>query len=316
MARIVASNVRETTTTTGTGAVTLAGVRAPGRTFSSVMANNDTCFYGIFHTGANEWEIGLGTYSSGGNTITRTTVLESSNSNNAVNFSAGTKNIDLVSPALEAGGPEMRLWNNVNPEVSSNIQFTNSNSMWVFPLPYGAPFPGKMTVNTMKLGLICNNTTTSGNGSSSFASTIRFGLYTLANSTQLSLFASCSSTFTRVASSNNSSLVHGARWLTVHSSQWNVLPTLTQGRYFMGVILQTGNFNAAVSYQVAMVGRSQSVLGEFMVGQTGTSATGTYMPFHGAMQTAAIPNSLGTADVSANNLAGHAMPAIVFENGI
>ncbi len=99
MAHVSEDRVRETTTTTGTGAVTLAGAATGCRTFASVMTSpSDTCWYAI--VGGTEWETGLGTYSAA-NTLTRTTVLRSSNSNAAVSFSAGTKDVFITVPATE-----------------------------------------------------------------------------------------------------------------------------------------------------------------------------------------------------------------------
>lgn len=90
------SYVKETTTTATAGDITLAGARSPGRTVSSVCADGDTFEYAISHTTANEFEEGLGTYHTSGNTFTRTTVYESSNAGALVTFSAGVKNVDLV----------------------------------------------------------------------------------------------------------------------------------------------------------------------------------------------------------------------------
>lgn len=96
MAHITADRVRDTSTTTGTGALTVSGTAPTGyRTFSAVCSTSDTFWYSIQHQTLNEWEIGLGTYSSA-NTVTRTTVLKSSNSNNAVSFSAGTKDVFIT----------------------------------------------------------------------------------------------------------------------------------------------------------------------------------------------------------------------------
>ena len=92
MAYIQDDRVKETTTTTGTGAVTLAGAVAGFQAFSAVMAVNDTCYYVIVSATGTDWETGTGTYSSA-SVLTRTTVLSSSNSGNAVNFSAGTKDV-------------------------------------------------------------------------------------------------------------------------------------------------------------------------------------------------------------------------------
>ena len=94
MAHITADRVQETTTTTGTGAITLAGAVTGFRTFASVMATNDTCYYLI--QGTSEWEVGVGTFNT---TLTRTTVQSSSNAGAAVNFSAGTKNVFITETA-------------------------------------------------------------------------------------------------------------------------------------------------------------------------------------------------------------------------
>lgn len=104
MPHVVADRVKDTSTSTGTGNLTLSGT-APNafRTFGSVCANNDTLFYCVAHTTANEWEVGLGTYSTTGPALARTTVIASSNSNNAVNFSAGTKDVFITSPAVTQG---------------------------------------------------------------------------------------------------------------------------------------------------------------------------------------------------------------------
>lgn len=100
MAQICADRVKDTTTTTGTGNVTLSNSAPSGfRTFGSVMANNDTTLYCIRHQAAAEWEVGLGTYVSATPALARTTVLASSNAGAAVNFSAGTKDVFLTAPA-------------------------------------------------------------------------------------------------------------------------------------------------------------------------------------------------------------------------
>lgn len=98
MAFIVEDFVKETTSTTGTGDITLAGTGGRGAAipFATVCSNGDTFPYAISHTSANEWEVGIGTFHSPGSTFTRTTVQRSSNANAAVSFSAGTKNVDLT----------------------------------------------------------------------------------------------------------------------------------------------------------------------------------------------------------------------------
>lgn len=98
MAHKFFDRVRETTTSTGTGNITLAGAATGYRTFGSVLSNNETCPYAIAHQTAAEWEVGYGTWQTGG-TLVRDTVLSSSNSGSAVNFASGTKDIWIDSPA-------------------------------------------------------------------------------------------------------------------------------------------------------------------------------------------------------------------------
>jgi len=90
--------VKETSTTTGTGNLTLAGAVSGFQAFS-VFANNDTFFYAVVHQTAAEWEVGIGTYVSATPALARTTVLESSNADALVSFSAGTKDVFVDMPA-------------------------------------------------------------------------------------------------------------------------------------------------------------------------------------------------------------------------
>lgn len=99
MPLVVKDRVMETTSSTGTGTITLGGAVAGYQSFS-VIGNGNTTYYTI--AGGTEWEVGLGTYTSAGTTLSRTTVLESSNGNALVNFSAGTKNVFVTYPAEKA----------------------------------------------------------------------------------------------------------------------------------------------------------------------------------------------------------------------
>jgi len=98
MALILADRVQETTTTTGTGTVTLAGAVSGYQTFAAGGDGNST-YYTIAGQTGSEWEVGIGTYTASGTTLSRTTVLSSSNSGSLVNFSAGTKNVFVTYPA-------------------------------------------------------------------------------------------------------------------------------------------------------------------------------------------------------------------------
>jgi len=97
MALVLADRVKESTTTTGTGALTLAGAVDGFQSFATVGDTNTT-YYVIQHTTLAEFEVGIGTYTSSGTTLSRDTILTSSNSNNAVNFSAGIKYVFVTVP--------------------------------------------------------------------------------------------------------------------------------------------------------------------------------------------------------------------------
>ena len=99
MALVVKDRVKETTTTTGTGTVTLGGAVSGFQTFTSVLSNADTTYYAIIDYTNNEFEVGLGTFTSSGTTLARTTILESSNSGSAVDFGSGTKEVFITYPA-------------------------------------------------------------------------------------------------------------------------------------------------------------------------------------------------------------------------
>ena len=100
MALVVNDRVKETTTTTGTGTVTLGGAVSGFDTFLAGIGNSNTTYYCIQL--AAEFEVGLGTLAADSSTLARTTVISSSNSDSAVNFSAGAKNVFCTLPASKA----------------------------------------------------------------------------------------------------------------------------------------------------------------------------------------------------------------------
>lgn len=98
MALIIADRVKETSTSTSTGDFTLNGAVNGFQSFSSGIGVGNTCYYVIEDLGAGDWEVGIGTL-SGSTTLQRTTVLKSSNSNNAVNFGSGEKSVFVTAAA-------------------------------------------------------------------------------------------------------------------------------------------------------------------------------------------------------------------------
>ncbi len=156
MALVLKDRVKETSATTGTGTVTLAGAVADYQAFS-VIGDGNTTYYTIVLTGSDEWEVGLGTYTASGTTLSRDTVLASSNSGSLVNFSAGDKDVFVVYPA----GKSVYADSNGDVDVSGEItgqEMTASNGLFVnnktvgtdysIPSGYNATSTGPMTVST------------------------------------------------------------------------------------------------------------------------------------------------------------------------
>ena len=117
MAFVLNDRVKETTTTTGTGTVNLAGAETGFESFVAGIGNSNTCYYAIVHQTADEFEVGLGTVTDATpDTLARTTIISSSNSDSAVNFSAGTKDVFCTLPASKA----------IVEDASDNVAFAGS----------------------------------------------------------------------------------------------------------------------------------------------------------------------------------------------
>ena len=99
MALVINDRVKETTTTTGTGTVSLAGAVTGFETFAAGIGNSNTVYYCIAHQDQAEFEVGLGTLDGDSSDLARTTIISSSNSDSAVDFSAGTKDVFCTIPA-------------------------------------------------------------------------------------------------------------------------------------------------------------------------------------------------------------------------
>lgn len=133
MALVLADRVRETTTTVGTGTVTLAGAVTGFQSFA-VVGNGNTTYYTIAGQGTSEWEVGIGTYTLAGTLLARTTVLASSNAGSLVTFSAGTKDVFVTYPAgRSVSGGEGYTENDATIDVSSTIN-TGRNAISAGPV--------------------------------------------------------------------------------------------------------------------------------------------------------------------------------------
>jgi len=102
MALVINDRVKVTSTTTGTGAFALGSAVTGFETFAAGIGNNNTTYYCIFNQGTTEFEVGLGTLDASSANLTRTTVISSSNSDSAVDFSSGTKDVFCTLPASKS----------------------------------------------------------------------------------------------------------------------------------------------------------------------------------------------------------------------
>ena len=146
MALVLNDRVKETSNSTGTGVFSLNGAVSGFEGFVVGIGNTNTTYYAIFNGGTDEWEVGLGTIADATpDTLTRTTVITSSNSDNVVNFSSGTKDVFCTLPAskavyLDAAGVAVGVqggnittlgnvftnWNNVNSNTTTTLATTSN----------------------------------------------------------------------------------------------------------------------------------------------------------------------------------------------
>ena len=108
MALVINDRVKETSTTTGTGTLNLAGAETGYETFVAGIGTTNTTYYAIELNSAGEYEVGIGTVTDATpNTLSRDTVISSSNSDSKVDFAAGTKNVFCTLPAKRTVSPVM-----------------------------------------------------------------------------------------------------------------------------------------------------------------------------------------------------------------
>jgi hypothetical protein len=231
MALVLKDRVQETTTTTGTGTITLAGAVSGFQSFSAIGDGN-TCYYAI--VGGSEWEVGLGTYTASNTTLSRDTILESSNSGTVVSFSAGTKNVFVTYPA------EKSIYQNASGVA--NLTSTDITTA----LGYTPP----VTSGTSILY---------GNGSGGFSNvTLGAGLSFAAGT--------LSSTGSMVYPSAGIALSTGSAWgtsITDNSSDWNTAYTdrLKWDGGATGLNASTGRTSLGLGTAATMTGPSGTIVG-------------------------------------------------------
>ena len=143
MALVLADRVKETTTTAGTGTVTLLGAATGFQSFA-VVGDGNTTFYAITSQTGNEWEVGVGTYATSGTTLARTTVLSNSSATqpSALNFSAGTKDVFVTYPAEYAVA---------STNVGTSGQLLTSNGTGVAPTYQTSTAASKAYAQAMRI---------------------------------------------------------------------------------------------------------------------------------------------------------------------
>jgi hypothetical protein len=163
MALVLADRVKATTTTTGTGAVSLGASPTGFQSFAAVGDGNTT-YYAI--SGGAQWEVGVGTYTAAGPSLSRDTVLSSSSANALVNFSAGTKEVFVTLPAAQASGgiSYTRFTANTTASDKDGIIADTSGGIFTVTLP-AAPETGAQVAIVDGANWATNNLTVARNGS-------------------------------------------------------------------------------------------------------------------------------------------------------
>ena len=232
MALNLADRVRETTTVTGTGPATLLGAVTGYQSFS-VIGNGNTTYYTIADQGGPNWEVGLGTWSTGG-TLARTTVLSSSNGGSLVNFTTGTKDVFVTYPSEKA----------VYLDGSGNITPSSVGPLTVSSLTDSGLTAGRVNYNgTGGLLVDSANMTFSGtaltlaNDASISGLTVGKGGGALASNTAFGVSA---------LTSDTSGIANTALG-------WNAVALNTTGSYNTGIGYQAGYLNTT-GYQNTSVG--------------------------------------------------------------
>jgi len=168
MALVIADRVREQSTTTGAGTLTLTGAVVGFQTFSSAIGNGNTTYYTISNPGTTEWEVGVGTVSAG--QLARTTILSSSNAGSLVNFTAGTKDVFCTYPAEKSVNEDAA---GVVTIASSVLTTTDINGGTIDGTTIGASSPSTGAFTTISASNVITSTVTTGTAPLTIASTTK-----------------------------------------------------------------------------------------------------------------------------------------------
>jgi hypothetical protein len=165
MALVLKDRVKVTTTTTGTGTLTLGSAEVGFQDFS-VIGNGNTTYYTIFDVGTGDWEVGIGTYTASGTTLSRDTVLSSSNAGALVDFAAGDKSVFVTYPAEKSSvSYKAAITANYTAGVSEGVFANTSGGAFTVTLP-ASPIAGdQVVISDAAATFGSNNLTVGRNGS-------------------------------------------------------------------------------------------------------------------------------------------------------
>lgn len=227
-----------------------------------------------------------------------------------------TITISGATTAAGGGAPTLNFYNNQEAGTMNTASSLPINNLKFWPVVNAGVFPGNMTPSTVLLNLSFNmsNTTAS---TEAFTYTFSLGFFTISASSTLNLIFSASSTFAATANSSNSSFLHGPRWLSFHSSLFNVQPTFSQTEYIAGIWYNTSGTSHAFSAMGARFMTSDIRSGTMGVGTTTGNQTWGWHPWVGSFTqtfTSGMPSSIHISNISKQGNNPQLVPHIILNN--